>query len=127
MSLPRSTSAWRAGWAAALSLIAACGSSAPAGARQEPPSCADSFLTYQNFGAPFIADWCRGCHSSQLPPNMRQGSPLGVNFDDLISVQGANARILARATGDAPTMPPAGGPGTEERALLDEWLRCGAK
>jgi uncharacterized membrane protein len=116
-----------AAWLVAASLLAACGSDAPIEPQPKDTSCADSFLTYQNFGAPFIADWCRGCHSAQLPLDMRQSSPPSVNFDDLATIQAANARIFARATGDAPTMPPAGGPGPEERALLAEWLRCGAK
>jgi hypothetical protein len=32
----------------------------------------------------------------------------------------------APSPGGTPTMPPAGGPSGEERALLAEWLACGA-
>ncbi len=91
----------------------------------EPDDCETSFLDYQNFGAPFIANWCRGCHASGVPETMRQDAPLDVNFDDHGTTMQWKTEILRRATGDAPTMPPAGGPSDEERALLAEWLACG--
>jgi hypothetical protein len=34
-------------------------------------------------------------------------------------------RIEARAASASPTMPPAGGPTDEERAMLREWIECG--
>ena len=49
---------------------------------------------------------------------------MGVDLDTLeFSLQWAD-RIEARATGDVPTMPPGGGPTEDERAMLEEWLRC---
>ena len=92
-----------------------------------PGACDDSFLDYQNFGAPFVANWCRGCHSSEVPVAMRQHAPADINFDDHATTMQYKDRILVRATGEAPTMPPAGGPSAEERALLVEWLACGGK
>lgn len=89
--------------------------------------CETSYLDYGNFAAAFSADWCRGCHGAAVPEGMRQKAPLDVNFDDLESLRHWNERIRIRATGDAPTMPPAGGPSPEERALLAEWLACGAR
>ena len=91
-----------------------------------PLACETSYLTYQTFGAPFLSTWCRGCHASALPLDMRQGSPPQINFDDLETTRSLGARILARSVGDTPTMPPAGGPSAAERARLEEWLRCGA-
>ncbi len=93
----------------------------------EPPdACETSYLDYTNFGKPFALDWCRGCHSVNLPAAMRQKAPVGVDFDTLEDVQRWKDRIEIRATGTSPTMPPAGGPSEEERALLAEWLGCGA-
>jgi uncharacterized membrane protein len=91
-----------------------------------PSSCDTSFLSYDNFGEPFVANWCRSCHSSQVPADMRQTAPLDVNFDDLDQVRSFAARIQFRA-GEQKTMPPAGGPSDEERALLVEWIGCGTR
>lgn len=89
------------------------------------PACARSFLRYDNFGAPFIADWCRSCHSAALPADMRQQAPAEINFDNLSEVRHWSIAI-ARSTAETTAMPPAGGPSRGERALLAEWLRCGA-
>jgi uncharacterized membrane protein len=89
-------------------------------------SCDTSYLTYDNFGEPFMENWCRSCHSSEVPEDMRQTAPDDVNFDDLADVQAFADRIAYRA-GEQKTMPPAGGPSDEERALLVEWISCGAK
>ncbi|HEY5935522.1 MAG TPA: hypothetical protein VIU61_12820 [Kofleriaceae bacterium] len=93
----------------------------------DPDRCETSYLTYNNFGEPFALDWCRGCHSSDVPMNMRQKAPIDVNFDSHEDIMTWRERIESRATGDEPTMPPAGGPGEAERALLGEWLACGAR
>jgi uncharacterized membrane protein len=92
-----------------------------------PVSCDDSVLRYSNFGEPFVLDWCRGCHSAGVPDGMRQGAPEGVDFDTHEQVATYAPRILARATGAIPSMPPAGGPSDAERAWLAEWLACGAR
>jgi uncharacterized membrane protein len=88
--------------------------------------CAQSALTYQTFGEAFLASWCRGCHSRELPEDMRQLAPLAVNFNTLEEVQARAGRIEFLVV-EGKTMPPAGGPSTEERALMGEWLRCGAR
>lgn len=126
-------------WPSALAvaaLLAACGTDSVA--RDEgdmddepmvvdPDVCETSYLDYDNFGAPFVINWCRGCHSSEVPANMRQKAPADANFDNIEQVRMWAERIATRATGDMPTMPPAGGPTPEERALLAEWIACGAK
>jgi uncharacterized membrane protein len=58
---------------------------------------------------------------------MRQNAPLGVDFDDLDRVRDYAPRIDVRAAGTPPTMPPAAGPSPEERAMLAEWINCGAR
>ena len=93
----------------------------------DPDRCETSYLTYGNFGEPFALDWCRGCHSSDVPMGMRQKAPIDVNCDTHEDIMTWRERIESRATGDEPTMPPAGGPGEAERALLGEWLACGAR
>jgi hypothetical protein len=82
-------------------------------------------LTYENFAGPFFLSWCTGCHSSDLPEGARQKAPLGINFDSLDDIRKHREIILARAV-NRTDMPPAGGPSQEERALLGEWLGCGA-
>ena len=115
-------------WLSALLFLAACGADAapPHGAEMTDPSvCDTSYLTYNNFAASFSANWCRGCHSSEVPEGGRQDAPLDVNFDTEADVQHWQERIRVRATGPAPTMPPAGGPSAPERDLLTEWIDCG--
>lgn len=90
-------------------------------------TCATSYLTYENFGDPFVTSWCRGCHSSEVPVGMRQKAPDDVNFDDVGDVRTWGARIATKVAGPEPSMPPAGGPSTDERALLAEWIACGAR
>lgn len=90
------------------------------------PTADCTILTYENFGKGFMETWCRGCHTRNLDEADRQGAPVGVDFDFLEDVRLWNARILARATTEPPTMPIGGGNTPEERALLEEWLVCGA-
>jgi len=114
---------------ASLLLVAGCGADAvdrdPTDPPPDPDVCEVSYLRYDNFGAGFSASWCRGCHSSSIPEAGRQHAPLGVDFDTEADLVKWADRIAIRATGDNPTMPPAGGPSVEERALLAEWLGCG--
>ena len=106
-------------------LVAGCGNDTEI----LPPhddTCETSILTYENFGEPFMLDWCRGCHAEGLPADMRQGAPSALNFDDLSTIRELAPVISINATGAAPMMPPAAGPSPEERLLLAEWLACGA-
>jgi len=107
-------------------LLGACGTDSAA--RPEPPEdpCESSILRYENFGELFMLDWCRGCHSAGLVDGMRQGAPLESNFEDVDAIRELASMITLKATGAQPTMPPAAGPSAEERALLKEWLACGA-
>ncbi len=123
-------------WLSALLVVGACGNDAreledlpPDAPLVEPDAdpCADSTLDYQTFGAPFMRNWCTGCHGSGLPTDMRQDAPEDINFDHVEDVRRMAMQVKAKATGATPTMPPAGGPSAEERVLLEEWLRCGAR
>ena len=115
-------------WLSLAFVLAACGNDSatqPPGPDPQPDTCEQSYLRYDNFGAEFTANWCRGCHSSKVPAGMRQNAPIDVNFDDAADLHDWGARIRVRATGEAASMPPAGGPSAEERALLAEWIDCG--
>jgi hypothetical protein len=92
-----------------------------------PDPCADTALTYDNFGEPFMLDWCRGCHSAGVPEGMRQGAPIDLNFDTLEQIAFEAPIIKAMAGPTMPMMPPSGGPSVEERELLTEWIDCGTR
>jgi hypothetical protein len=92
----------------------------------ERPCPDDSYLSFESFGGPFLISWCGGCHTSGVPEAERQGAPLGVDFDDIDAVRTWSARIWARSGDHNVTMPPVGGPEAEDRAMLGEWLACGA-
>lgn len=84
-------------------------------------------LAWDNFGKGLMDKHCNGCHSVLVPESQRQGAPTGVDFNTYADVIEWRERIRARATTaelEAPTMPPGGGPGAEELALLEEWLAC---
>jgi hypothetical protein len=98
----------------------------PWGNLDERPCPDDSFLTYENFGGPFILTYCTTCHASRLPADMRQGSPIEVNFDDIEDIRAQAERIWFRAADGNSTMPPVGPPVLEDRTRLGEWLACGA-
>ncbi|MDQ3340048.1 MAG: hypothetical protein M4D80_33230 [Myxococcota bacterium] len=120
-------------WLSIAIFVAACGNDVgvPPPNEPDPPTdpeaCETSYLSYGNFGAPFVVNWCRGCHASSVPAGMRQKAPIDVNFDTEADVLAYRERFRVRATGTKPTMPPAGGPTAEERALLAEWIDCGMK
>ena len=92
---------------------------------RERPCPTDSIVSFENFGAPFMLDHCKGCHSAALPEDMRQMAPLDVDFDDLQDIRDQAERIWARCGDQNMTMPPVGGPSDAERRLLGEWLACG--
>ena len=101
-------------------LLLGCGDpAADTGACQRSPP-----LRYDNFGAGFLSTHCTGCHSSLLPLEQREGAPEGVDLNTYADVLMWADRIEARALAQTPDMPPGGGPGAEELALLAEWLRC---
>ena len=114
---PRAPAPWRF-TLAALAALAACGDDTDV-------QCGQSFLRYDNFGSPFIINWCRACHSVDLPPDMRQDAPDDINFDTLDEIRAWSPQIK-RTVGQSDSMPPSGGPSSTERAMLVEWLRCGA-
>lgn len=94
-------------------------------------ACADSVLTWENFGEPFMLSWCTGCHHSALPSSERACAPCYVNFDQHAGVHPLAAYIELRVIdwaaheGTKP-MPPAAIVPDDELMLLREYLECGA-
>lgn len=87
-----------------------------------PPT---SFLSWENFGEPFLLSQCTACHSTALPEGARQNAPLGVDLDGYENARTWGSRVFVRAAMDT-TMPPAFIDIPGERELLAEWLRCDA-
>lgn len=82
-------------------------------------------LTYESFGRGFMERNCQGCHASFL--EIRDGAPPSSTFDDVESIRDQAERIYARSAGANDSMPPGpDDPPEEERAMLAEWLACGA-
>jgi len=114
--------------ASALPLTAAtlfaCDEGAPPSPGPEAPDwCAEApVTTWHNFGHGFVIETCQPCHASTAVD--RHEAPEDVTFDTPEDVVAQRERILLRATGLAPTMPPAGGVAAEQRARLEVWLSC---
>ena len=78
--------------------------------------------TWETFGQGFLLAQCQGCHASSTPE--RFGAPEEVVFDTREDAIFYKDRILARAAGTDPTMPPNGGSSDEDRERLRLWLTC---
>ena len=78
--------------------------------------------TWANFGHGFLLGNCQGCHAARAPD--RHGAPVGIAFDTPADVARLRAAILRTSTGEAPSMPPAGGVSASDRARLALWLAC---
>lgn len=100
-------------------------SSAPTGdtASDQPAICVGApVVTWDNFGSAFLIQSCDACHAATAPD--RQGAPESAVFDTEEQALALADRILARAAGDEPTMPPMGGVSEDDRTLLEIWLTC---
>lgn len=93
---------------------------------EQEPQSPELLPTWQNFGNAFLRNWCKGCHSNKLQGAARFGAPEGVDLGTLEELRNWQSRVAARATGDTPSMPPAGGPSREEIRRLKQWLELGA-
>lgn len=79
-------------------------------------------VTYETFGSGFMTQNCQTCHASTSPD--RNDAPEEVTFDTVEDCWTWSERILARAAGEAPTMPPMGGTTADDRYKLEVWLTC---
>ncbi len=78
-------------------------------------------LSYASFGQAFMTQYCTACHGSARAEN-------GIRLDTLAKVQAYKSAVIAES-GTRTSMPPSGStaPSSSERALLTEWLSCGAQ
>jgi uncharacterized membrane protein len=93
----------------------------------EEASCPKSgtTLTYENFGARFLAAACNECHSRHVKE--RHGAPEGYFFDTRDDVVQWQEHIYERSAGANDSMPPGpDDPSVDDRKKLAEWLACGA-
>ena len=79
-------------------------------------------ITWDSWGQGFMVESCQACHASTSGD--RRGAPEGVHFDSREATLEIADRVLARATGGAPSMPPMGGVLDEDRERLLIWLTC---
>ncbi len=135
------------GWGCFLFLILSCGPSdedygPDKPAPTEPPPIANLYpypnmtllncpkgtmSSYENFGSGFMSQFCLACHSQKVPTNLRAGAPLETNFDTAGDVQRWRALIILRTNSAAKNpMPPTQEIPKSQKAILSEWLECGA-
>jgi len=85
--------------------------------------CVDApVVTWSSFGDGFMTQNCQSCHRSTSTD--RRGAPDDIIFDTHEDVLDQTDRILARAAGTEPSMPPSGGVHEDDRYLLEVWLTC---
>lgn len=105
-----------------LLLLVACD---PAPVTIDEMTCNGTTLTYDSFGAAFMAENCNTCHAAST--GNRHGAPASFTFDTLDEVRAHKARIFVRAAGPNTSMPPGPvDPPADARDMLAEWLACGA-
>lgn len=106
-----------------MALLAGCADKGGGETAADTGLCADApVLMWANFGEGFMVENCQACHASTSLD--RNDAPESVVFDTLDDVKAQVDRILARATGDDPTMPPQGGVDADDRLRLEIWLTC---
>ena len=111
--------------AVAVSTVAGCDDVVFNGRSPSYASCLrDPPLTWENFGKGHMDKHCNGCHSSLLVrEELRNGAPLGIDFDTFEGNLEWGDRILQRGIIEV-SMPPGGGPSAEEIRLFQEWVVC---
>ena len=124
-------------------LVAGCTNAAvPTPTQAKCPDPDPGTLTWDGFGQKFMADFCTGCHDSQLNHAQRNGAPLYHDYDTLLGVMEIPDHIDQYA-GSGPgahntLMPPSRCPSTpggsldracpeptdQQRTDLSVWLAC---
>ncbi len=81
-----------------------------------------SALTYENFGKPFVQQYCLACHDAGGPEG-----PTLASIEQIRAAKGDIDRSAAAGPNAVNTFMPEGGSVPEaERRKLGEWLACGA-
>ena len=78
-------------------------------------ACADSTLTYANFGEALISTSCLSCHAGKERPTLATQAQVQANRVKIIAEAVTTTRMPERATLSL-----------TDRQKLGEWLRCGA-
>ena len=86
-------------------------------------------LTYEDFGKPFMEEFCTRCHSSELEGAARNGAPAEHDFDTEAGILLVAEHIdqMAASGPDATNtkMPESGvKPSMAQREMLGQWLAC---
>jgi hypothetical protein len=117
----------RNAWLLAMSLaLCACGPETLDQRACPPPDPSRAPLTYDDFGKPFLDQWCNTCHGSAS--SNRNGAPPNITFDTEDDVAHWKSRIFALAADDNTSMPLGSAiPSSDERHQLGDWLACGAR
>lgn len=88
-----------------------------------------TYLTYENFGAGFMANYCTSCHGAAVPEALRGGAPATANFDtanDVLVWRKDIIDLTILGTDAARRMPPMGKVTDGDLAAFTEWMNCGA-
>ncbi len=117
---------------AALAILAGCEEKPLFGPPTESVCPPTQTLSYENFGKPFMENYCTECHDSQKRGEDRQGATSFHDFDTIYGIRAVSEHIdLTSAAGPTgivnDSMPPDGDPTPtlEEREQLGEWIACG--
>lgn len=97
--------------------------SGTSGGTDTGPCAGVPVLTWDTFGHGFLLENCDGCHAAEA--RERYDAPEEVVFDTVDQAWAWADRILVRAAGADPTMPPNGGVPEDDRQRLAWWLGCG--
>jgi len=101
--------------------LVACGGTDSATA-ELAVGCSDSPLTWETAAAPYINNYCRGCHSRDLSTSMRAGAPLNANFDSKEDLLNSLESVLERI--EERSMPPIGATDSRSEAAFLTWAYC---
>jgi uncharacterized membrane protein len=111
--------------AALLIVLGGCGDDEPDDAPSD--GCADTTLTYANFGKSFVSSYCASCHAATVTGTARLGAPVDDVFDTRAQIV-AKAAELKEQVVVMKTMPFGNGtpkPSDVDRVKFGQWLACG--
>lgn len=83
-------------------------------------------LTWDNFAEQYVRRYCSGCHAASLVDDERSGAPAEIVFDTHEDALSLRIEMIRYASANNAPMPPGIKVPDDERALIREWLKCGA-
>jgi hypothetical protein len=116
---------------AVVAIVAGCNEEPLFGPPTESVCPPTQTLSYENFGKPFMENYCTDCHDSHKRGEERHGATSFHDFDTIYGIRAVYEHIdfttAAGPTGVVnDSMPPDGEPKPtlEERTKLGEWIAC---